>query len=496
MPSSDIADFVVVGTGAGGASCAHVLSAAGYSVILLEEGSYLDTRTRPRHILASMSQAVRDFGTQTTSGTVPIPLLQGKCVGGSTAINCGIIWRMPEDVCQLWQNTYGLDDLLDEHAMERIYARLESDLGVTETPVHTWGGNGHAMAEACARLGLPGKPMRRNTPGCKGSARCLQGCPNAARQSMDVSYVPRALSQGARLYTQARVKRVLIQQGRARGVKGRWVDAQGRMRGVFTMHARRAVILSAGALHTPMIIQQSGIKGWVGHFFRAHPGTPVVARFDRPIGMHQGGTQAYEVPLRERGFKLESLNIPPELLAARIPGAGSMWQERITQLDHFAQWAAMIRMRATGTIRTGWGTRPIVDYTPTEHDLRTARDAVTLLCRMFFAIGAIEVYPGLASAPQVLCSPSEITAIEALPLRPSEFHFVASHLFGGAIAGADPRQSVVGPDLQSHLVPGLYAMDASVFPSNLGVNPQHSIMAVSYRAAERLANQERHQRAA
>jgi choline dehydrogenase-like flavoprotein len=39
-------------------------------------------------------------------------------------------------------------------------------------------------------------------------------------------------------------------------------------------------------------------------------------------------------------------------------------------------------------------------------------------------------------------------------------------------------------------------MDASALPTNLGVNPQHTIMAVVYGAAERLANVERRARSA
>ena len=57
-----------------------------------------------------------------------------------------------------------------------------------------------------------------------------------------------------------------------------------------------------------------------------------------------------------------------------------------------------------------------------------------------------------------------------------------------AIASVDPKRGVVGPDLQSHAVCGLYVTDASVFPTNMGVNPQHSIMAMSWRASEWLAN--------
>jgi len=46
---------------------------------------------------------------------------------------------------------------------------------------------------------------------------------------------------------------------------------------------------------------------------------------------------------------------------------------------------------------------------------------------------------------------------------------------------------VVGRELEVHELPGLYVFDSSVFPSNIGVSPQHTICAVSWLAAERLA---------
>jgi choline dehydrogenase-like flavoprotein len=74
-----------------------------------------------------------------------------------------------------------------------------------------------------------------------------------------------------------------------------------------------------------------------------------------------------------------------------------------------------------------------------------------------------------------------------MPADPRHFSFISTHLFGTARMGLDPRASVVGPDFQSHEVRGLYVVDSSVFPTNLGVNPQHSIMAMSRLAATRLA---------
>lgn len=206
----DEADFVVVGTGAGGATAARVLAGAGREVLMLEEGRYLKTAERPRDQLGAMSMAFRDCGTATTEGVVPMPLLQGRCVGGATAINSGIIWRMPDDVRRQWSDEHGLGAMVGAE-LDRAYDHIERELEVAETEPRLWGGNAELMAEASERLGLPGKPITRNAARCQGTAQCLQGCPGEARQSMDVSYVPRAMRDGARLSTGMRVDRVVTE---------------------------------------------------------------------------------------------------------------------------------------------------------------------------------------------------------------------------------------------------------------------------------------------
>ena len=62
-----------------------------------------------------------------------------------------------------------------------------------------------------------------------------------------------------------------------------------------------------------------------------------------------------------------------------------------------------------------------------------------------------------------------------------------THLFGTARMGSDPRASVVRPDFRHHHVDGLYVADSSVFPSNLGVNPQIAIMALAQLCADGIA---------
>jgi choline dehydrogenase-like flavoprotein len=115
------------------------------------------------------------------------------------------------------------------------------------------------------------------------------------------------------------------------------------------------------------------------------------------------------------------------------------------------------------------------------------RKGTAILARMMFEAGAQEVWPGVFGVPGILHSRDEVKLIEAAPPDPRLFSTIATHLFGAARMGPDPATSVVGTDFQTHEVRLLYVVDSSVFPTNLGVNPQHSIMAMARLAATQIA---------
>lgn len=488
MAALDVADFVIVGTGAGGATAARVLSQAGLELALVEEGAFLKPEDRPQELVDAMALAVRGMATLSTDSLVPMPLLTGKAVGGSTAINSGIVWRTPDDVRADWASTYGLGHLTGE-ALDRALDQIEADLFVHPTDEDILGENSRLMRAGAEKLGLPGRVIRRNVTGCRGSNRCLQGCPNAARQSMEVSYVPRALEKGARLHVRCKVERVLFERGRAVGVVGTRTTEGGK-RERFEIRARRGVIVAGGALFTPVLLRHSGVRHPnLGERFQAHPGAAFVGAFETPVHMGFGASQGYEVPMREQGFKLEALGLPPDMLAARLPGAGAEWQERVEKLGHYVQWGGLIRMEAMGRVRSGFFDGVSVRYEPTARDLSVARDALLTVGKMMFAAGAHEIYPGIVGLPEIVKSEAELVKhLAGRTLKRPDIHLVASHLFGTACASNDPKVGVLDGELAVRGTEGLYVMDASALPTNLGVNPQHTIMGLVHVAAERLAD--------
>jgi choline dehydrogenase-like flavoprotein len=487
---SDSCDFAVIGTGAAGAAIGRVLVDAGLDVIFIEEGPPIDAHRADRSVAEATRHIFRDGGTQVAMGRAVIPILQGRCVGGSTAINSAICWRIPDDAWDRAFARFGLGEAIPLKELHRHYDRLESDLTPTATPEAVSGRNNLLMRDGAAKLGWMGQPTRRYEKGCTGSGRCIQSCVNHRKRSMDVTYIPHAIGRGARVYATCRAIGFLHKRGRVAGVRARvWNPDTGERLGTVKIHARRGVVLAASCVQTPLLLGTLKLAGrdHVGAHFRGHPGTGVAGFYEEPVRAWTGATQGYEVlQFRKDGIKMETLALGPELGSVRLHGFGMDFAQLLAEYDHYAVWAIAARADAEGTIRGDVDGGARISYSPTEGDLAKIRSGVRALAEMHVAAGAKAIVTGLHGLP-LRIGPDELGRIDQVPLDGQHFSLVMTHLFGTARMAHDPSDGVVGPDFQVFDAPGLYVVDSSVFPQNIGVNPQHTIMAVAMLAGERMA---------
>jgi choline dehydrogenase-like flavoprotein len=478
----DAADYVVIGTGASGATAAVVLAQAGHSVVLLEEGAWVRTKEFGPDVFRAMKQMYRDLGAQVTLGAATYAVMQGRCVGGSTTINSAIALRAPAKVIERWSTAFGLKDSITPAVLEPHFDALEKSLNVRPVADTIAGNHNVLMGAAAQKLGIKAQKIQRYDGGCEASASCITGCPNGKKLGMNITYVPQTLKHGARLYTSAKALKVLSTWGRATGVQARAES------GAFiTVHARRGVVVAASVVQTPGILRRSGVKlPALGRHFQAQPGTSFAARFDRAISMDFGATQGFNSThfVETDRFKLESLSLPPELLSINLPGIGPDFTSKLHDYRHLLNWAMVLRAETEGRVVSVLG-RDMVMFTPTTTDVARVRRGLRKLAEMMFAAGAKEVWPNIRGMP-TLRSPDDLKAFDHAPLDPRAYSLMLSHLFGTARMGPDPKAAVVGLDFQVHGLRGCYVVDASVFPTNLGVNPQHSIMAVARLGATRI----------
>jgi choline dehydrogenase-like flavoprotein len=241
---------IVVGTGAGGATSARELVRAGLDVILLEAGGQFKPFTRrigwaeslrKTGLLGNERSLSRLFHPFDTTRTNDIVLVRGRTTGGSTTLSCGCMARAERGLREI-----GLD-LNDE------FAELEEEIGISTVPRELWSDVTLEMYEAAMELGKGPRltPKAVDMERCLACGLCELGCKNDAKWTSN-RFLDEFREGGGRLVTDATVNRVVIEAGRAIGVemgRGRGTD---RLRG-------DVIVLAAGGLGTPMILESSGI---------------------------------------------------------------------------------------------------------------------------------------------------------------------------------------------------------------------------------------------
>ena len=483
------ADYVVVGSGAGGATAAVTLARGGAKVAVVEAGPWRDPKDYPATIYGAMRDMVDAWGSTFTRGRANWPIVQGCLVGGTTVINSAIAVRTPPDVFARWEREHGVggDDMAK--AVWGIQDELEGELSVEEVPVMALGRSNTLARKAAEALGFDNHYLRRYVKGCEGRGECFQGCRKDKKQSLNRNFIPETMERGGNVLSCAPVTRVVFDGQRASGVEGSFRHPETRERGgAFSVRARKGVVVAASVTRTPILLQRSGVRAKaLGKFFRAHPGTPLFGCYDEPIDMNTGATQGWgSIAFREQpGFKLETLSLPIDMIAGRLSGSGPQLMERLQTFRHLAMWVHTCRAESTGEVRAGITGKPVVRYTLDRADMVKLREAMITLARMHAAAGARALVPSIHGLPYMI-EPNQIGLLEDAPLDPRAYLAILSHLFGGCVMGKDPERSVCDEGGRVRGYEGLYVADASVIPTNLGVNPQHTIMALARLFARKL----------
>src|SRR6266851_1530459 len=248
------ADYVIVGAGSAGCVLANRLTEdPGTRVVLIEAGG---RDWNPLiHIPVGFMKLLDhptltwNFRAEADPGTAgrPIPYPRGRVLGGSSSIN-GLIYirGQPEDFdhwAQLGNRGWGWDDVLP------YFKEAES-----------WQGEAsEAIIEAAQELGLEYRADVNNLPPGAGDSIgwCQQTRGGRRRASAARTYLHPALKRpNLQLVTHALVHRIVFEGTRAVGVE---FSRNGPGGNTERAEAEREVILSAGAVGSPHILQLSGV---------------------------------------------------------------------------------------------------------------------------------------------------------------------------------------------------------------------------------------------
>ena len=492
------ADAVVIGSGAGGAVVAAELAAAGSDVVILEMGDYLneadftgnEAEMTPRLLLGRGTLATNNLG---------IALLAGSCLGGGTVVNWSDSLRTPREVLGEWESDHGLEGVTGSD-YQRGFDIAERRMGVGTTDSIP-NANNAALKVGCEALGYHWDYIPRNATGCEQRCGgCQYGCPRGRKQSALLTFLQDAHDRGARVVAGCRVERVLFRGGRAVGVEARILRDGHRV----TVRAPK-VVVAGGSIESPALLLRSGLDNPnIGRHLRLHPVAVMAGFYDHPIRAWDGSPQTIKTDqfahLRgAHGFRIEMAPALPGTIAAGTAWEGGLEHKlQMLRSANAATFFVLTRDTGEGSVQIDREGRPVVRYWPNRVDAGFLVRGMQEISRIAFAGGAVAISTTHSSPLQLESDEGRPGAIGAARLErfvvdierrgviANRLPLYSAHQMGSCRLGADRKTSVADPYGEVHGVKGLFIADASGFPTASGVNPMLSVMALSYRVAQRI----------
>jgi choline dehydrogenase len=483
-------DYIVVGAGASGSIIAGELSKTGAEVLVIESGGADDAPT-----ISNPSIWFYNVGgpLDWKVPIAPVPqtnnrkfnMALGHVLGGGSSINALVWARGMERDYDSWARSgasgWGFKDVLPIFKSQEDWEGGANQWRGAGGPVHIRkAAHPHptapAFLEAARQMGFPilddvNGPMQHGAGYINMNVAADGSRVSAARAFLR----PNLDRPNLTLLLNTNVTKIIVERGRASGVQ--MVTSNDSR----TIHAKREVILAAGAIHSPRLLMLSGIGNadqlrklgiapvanlrGVGQNLQDHViVSGVVYQYKGKMPDRPGDSNAVDAELYlSSGVDNHptDINLVLEQLAIATPEAAVRYGA--PPKEGFTIAPALVQPTSRGQVRLAsadWRDAPIIEGNQlgTDHDLAAIVRAIEVARelgrqRAFDAIREAEVVPGPKAT-------SRQDTVDFARNAAASF----GHPVGTAKIGSD-KDAVVDSELRVHGVHGLRVADASVMPS-------------------------------
>ncbi len=420
---------IIVGSGVGGAVLANELSRKDIAVTVIESGKFQKLGTEMRALNFYSRSSLLNPSEKSSEGT---ELLRTIMVGGTSVVTIA-------------NGVRSLERELKEHNIDLTteFEDAETELNIKPTPLSAMGQRTSLLMKASKELGYSVVPMPKyiNFELCRSCGNCHLGCIYGAKWTA-LRHLTQARKAGAKLLDSSSVQEILHTDKETTGVRVSGSQGNSEIKS-------QTVILAAGGLGTPVILQNSGLeagKGLFADLFINTYGLVDQAQYQDELGM------ATLIDLHDKeGFILSPFIDSP--------------LDMFLYLPLFQKWNSRRRHRMLGLMAKTTDDRVgTVDKTGTIHKPITPDD-YKRINRGKQLSSEILTYAG--ASPQ---------SIFSSPVR-------GAHVGGTASIG-----TVVDTNLETQ-VSRLFVCDASVLPQTPGKPPVLTIVALAKRLATTLVTE-------
>jgi choline dehydrogenase-like flavoprotein len=478
-------DVVIVGSGAGAAILARGLVAHGRDVLMIERGDHWDPSTFTEDEVQMLAR-LYDQGALQLTRDFRFQVLQGSCVGGTTVVNNAVCFDLPKHVLSRWNDPAECDAAIDEPRLRTSFETVRAALAIQPQNHSNLNPGAKYFLAGVHALGLDTPPndcgvVDANIRDCLGCGYCNIGCAYGRKLSMLDTILP-WIQKGYNVGGRKALRIIAGCEGEkfhARGGEitrltcrfrdGRRLDVRG-----------NTFVVAAGAISSSLLLKDSGIASdRAGRRLAFNMGSPITAVFRDVVNSYDGLQISHYLRLAPNsGFVVETWFNPPVAQALTMPGWFEDHDRNMRRYNRMTCAGVLVGTEGNAEARRGGLTGREVAYEPTASDLGKLIDGLMLVGDAFLAAGAECVIPNTFDYYEFRTT-EELHRLPELVGDASDLTLGTGHPQGGNPMSADPKRGVVDPEFRVHGYRNLYVVDASVFPTSIGVNPQLTVMALA-----------------
>lgn len=455
-------EYLIIGSGPGGAPIGYHLAKNGADCLILEAGEHLTKDTFPKTEAKASAQLYWGGGIEFNK-TAKMAFLRAKVVGGTSIVNQCLLDRFDDIAWNDWKADSGVD-YFNKEQMTPYYEKVEELVDLYTFKPEERNGNAQLFTETCDKLGYGWKYLTRGQNNCgydqgNDCIGCLGGCQRDSKQSTLATYIQKGIKDyGLKIQANTYVERIEH--------KGDHTVVYAVSNGKQETFKAKNLILAGGSFGTTELLYKSGFKDKfpaLGKYFSSHPQFMSFGLQEEPVMAHKGYFQtaaSHDDNFRAQGFKLENVYAPPISTAMLFGFTGKDHQNAMKKYPYYNCMEVAIRDENVGEIKVTKKGKLVVEKPLTKQDEERRDKGLKVIDNILKASGAKEI----------IASP---------------FYF-GLHLMGGCVMGIDEKKSVVAPDFKLHGYDNIYVADSSLFPNAPGINPSLTIMALSEKLNEQL----------
>ena len=513
-------DFVIIGSGFGGAVSALRLTEKGYKVLVIEKGKWYQGKDFPKnnwHLKKWLwLPSMKFYGILKMTFFRYTTILSGVGVGGGSLVYANTL-PVPKSEFFNSGNWKGLADW--EKELKPFYKEAKRMLGAEKNP--KFFDSDLALKEAAESMGkvqdfeAPEVSVffgKANTvvkdpffkgegpdrEGCTFCGQCMTGCPNNAKNSLDKNYLYLAQKKGAEILAEKKVTVVetLGQKDGSTGYRITFEDQTSYFSKKTKKITSKGVIFSGGVLGTVRLLLDMKVKKYlpelsaqVGNYVRTNnENLSLITTRNKDLDLSKGVAIGSIFPPDEHGH----------VEAVRYGAGSNFWKIPVIPMVYGKNVFIRIFKLLKFLITHPWkwiGNYFIKDYAKRTVILLFMQhlDSTIKLKRGWFNL-TTRLTDGEKPTPFI---PMAKTLADQVAKEIGGTAFMMStdiltgapstaHILGGAVIGKDKESGVIDKDHKVFGYKNMYVCDGSAMSANPGVNPSLTITAMTERAMSKI----------